>query len=355
MNINRDNYEPIFLDYIEGKLTSSEKEELMEFLLENPDLQSELSQFEVVELVPEEVSFSHKETLKKTTSFINEENFDDYCIAELENDLDFYTSKKFKDYLTSHPDRNKDFELYLKTKLRADKSIVFFNKHLLKKDISKAKTYSLYKFIGAAAASAAIVVLAYNYNGNNANQNHQMAIIKNSQTTNAISSIIAQKPVNVIKTKNAKGKNIETRIIEKQLPTLASNNENDSAKNIQILEKLETIDAKEMIAAELAYSTIPEIKIPSEHNNVKQVPTENDPNWKEFALREINERIKIDELNEITNTRNLISYANSAIHFINRLVREEVQYEKEIDKVNNRTTYAFNSRILGFYSSREKK
>ena len=66
MKINRDNYEEIFFDYTEGNLTASEREEVRQFLGQNPDLQSELEAFEKAYLIPDEtIVFEGKQQLKQ--------------------------------------------------------------------------------------------------------------------------------------------------------------------------------------------------------------------------------------------------------------------------------------------------
>ena len=45
MKITRDNYEIWFLDYLEGRLNDSEKEELHQFLASHHDLAAELDEY----------------------------------------------------------------------------------------------------------------------------------------------------------------------------------------------------------------------------------------------------------------------------------------------------------------------
>ncbi len=65
--ITRDNYEIYFLDYLEGGLSTTLREELQLFLEENPDLKAEFEAFDVVKVPAESVAYTGKTDLKKFT------------------------------------------------------------------------------------------------------------------------------------------------------------------------------------------------------------------------------------------------------------------------------------------------
>src|ERR1035437_3350257 len=68
MNIDRNNYEMYFLDYLEGRLTTDETAALLLFANENPDLKELLEGEEIISLVPDEkIGFFPKSALKKNT------------------------------------------------------------------------------------------------------------------------------------------------------------------------------------------------------------------------------------------------------------------------------------------------
>jgi hypothetical protein len=48
MKITRENYEPYFLDYLEGNLDENLVDDFMEFLQQNPDLKNELEMYESI-------------------------------------------------------------------------------------------------------------------------------------------------------------------------------------------------------------------------------------------------------------------------------------------------------------------
>ncbi|MBI1192663.1 MAG: hypothetical protein GC205_05755 [Bacteroidetes bacterium] len=66
MDINRENYESWFLDYIEGSLTAGQISQVHHFVSENPDLQKEFSEWKQTLLKPDlTVVFHDKEQLKR--------------------------------------------------------------------------------------------------------------------------------------------------------------------------------------------------------------------------------------------------------------------------------------------------
>jgi hypothetical protein len=136
MNINRENYEAFFLDYHEGALTEAQVQELMCFLSQNPDLRSEFESFELITLdeAPAEL-IPGKDLLKKsdTSKEITTSNFDEYCIAMIENELDEAQALAFQSFIKDKPELEKTYKLYLNTKLNRETEISFGNKTSLQK------------------------------------------------------------------------------------------------------------------------------------------------------------------------------------------------------------------------------
>lgn len=69
--ITKDNYEAYFLDAIEGNLSMDELRDLNKFLAENPELRKELEAYDKdFVLIPENISFSEKNSLKHRYLFL---------------------------------------------------------------------------------------------------------------------------------------------------------------------------------------------------------------------------------------------------------------------------------------------
>jgi hypothetical protein len=135
MRINRNNYESYFIDYLEGNLDEKIMDDFLEFLQQNPDLKEELLLAEPVSLPAESISFKKKKTLYKQT-LDSEKEFNSFAVAYLENDLSSEEVAEFESYISVHPEKKKDLELFAKTKLTPDLAVVFNKKKKLYKKSS---------------------------------------------------------------------------------------------------------------------------------------------------------------------------------------------------------------------------
>ncbi len=162
MKINRNNYEIFIIDYFDGNLKPDKVSELMDFLEKNPDIKEEFSGFEVVECTPDnEITFGNKIKLKKEIVYevnkINEKNYENYFIAKLENDLSEHETADLEKFIIANPHLNSQFQLFLKTKLKSDKTIIFENKSSLKKHLFPFSTKKTLYYSVSIAASILIL------------------------------------------------------------------------------------------------------------------------------------------------------------------------------------------------------
>lgn len=158
MEINRNNYEAYFIDYLEGNLDERLVDNFIEFIKLNPDLKEELDLFETVSAPVEETLFTKKDELYKE-KYDNEKEFDEAAIAILEGDISEEENFEFEMYLAEHPEKKKDAELFAKTKLSADTSLVFKQKNKLYRK-SNRKIFLLWSGRVAAVLILAIAVFA---------------------------------------------------------------------------------------------------------------------------------------------------------------------------------------------------
>ncbi|HQH19437.1 MAG TPA: hypothetical protein PKZ43_07765, partial [Bacteroidales bacterium] len=141
MKINRNNYEIWFLDFYEGRLTKDQVKELMIFLEHHYDLKEEFNQFEHVSLPPiNHIYFDAKESLKKpviaSEEGINENNYINYFLRKVENDLTAKELIAFANFLRKNAFLEKELKGFQKTKSSPDKNITFpYKKELKKKRI----------------------------------------------------------------------------------------------------------------------------------------------------------------------------------------------------------------------------
>lgn len=153
MKINRDNYEPFFLDYLEGNLKEEMIDQFLDFLELNPDLKSELQLLDSISLKEEEIVFSGKDRLYKSVAD-EKAALENKFIALLEGDLNENNQKLFGDYIASQPELQKEYRQFAKTRLIPDLQVHFPDKQKLRR-----KSPSTIFMNWAARAAAVIVVV----------------------------------------------------------------------------------------------------------------------------------------------------------------------------------------------------
>lgn len=137
MQINRENYEAYFIDYLEGNLNEGLVDDFIEFIKLNPDLKDELDLFESLEAVPETIAFGKKEGLYKA-KYDSETAFNNAAIARIEGDITEKENLEFQNYLKEHPEKKNEVTLFSHTKLHPDESIHFNKKNkLYRKSLGK--------------------------------------------------------------------------------------------------------------------------------------------------------------------------------------------------------------------------
>ena len=133
MKISLSNYEIFFLDYFENNLSPQQVAELMAFLDANPDLKREFSEFELIKISEKNnFTFPQKQNLKKSVSNITTDNYQDYMISFVENELSPEQVKELDIFINQNPALQKDLNAFKKTKLVPDVSVVFPDKSRLK-------------------------------------------------------------------------------------------------------------------------------------------------------------------------------------------------------------------------------
>lgn len=130
MKINRNNYEAYFLDYIEGRLNKKDSEEIEAFLINNPDLEEELFGIEDYQLPICNAKYEDKEKLYLNENNITNSNFNDYCVAYIEDDLTREEKNIFLREIKGDKKKGKEFNLFLQTKLKYTE-IIYPNKKSL--------------------------------------------------------------------------------------------------------------------------------------------------------------------------------------------------------------------------------
>lgn len=157
MKPDRSNYEIWFIDWLDGKLTVQEEKLLIAFLKENPDLQDELKDLELVSLSSPVSDFLKKDGLFRSVNDLDESQFDYLCISNLEKDLTPDQKTELDELISRDEGRRKRYEQYQKLRLKPSKEV--FKRKSSVKRLTIAQRYTGMAFIGLSAAAAMLLLV----------------------------------------------------------------------------------------------------------------------------------------------------------------------------------------------------
>ena len=163
MIINRHNYEEFFILYLDNELSSADRRLVEVFMQQHPDLGEELQLLEQTRLeLDPTVVFDGKESLMKPVGlgWINADNQEEWLVQYIDNELDNDQKAAVEIYAANNPSVKADLELLLKTKLRPENSITFFNKEsLYRREESPVRRIVPLRFWRVAAAVLLFIAL----------------------------------------------------------------------------------------------------------------------------------------------------------------------------------------------------
>lgn len=348
MKINRYNYEAYFIDYMEGNLDASLVNDFIEFLQNNPDLKEELSLFESAQLEPENILFNKKEKLYKER-LDAEKEFNNAAVANLEGDFNEEKKSEFEKYITAHPEKKKELVLFKKTKLQADKSIVFSKKKKLYRH-SFQKTFLMWS-----VRVAAILVLAFAF-----------FTLLNKPTEN----IITTDEIAVLEDKVKKSIEPEDKVI----PVEEKKKEPEKNKKITPKPVIKKVKPQAKPSKSLRESTkgrlthedvalnrIP-VKVPSEIIGITATLSINQPKTSLATMNSIipenynEEKFLVDVIKERTGLDKFkfSKVTKAGLNLVSSISSKKFKYET--NKKGKITEYNYNSRLLAFSipTNREK-
>ena len=345
MKINRNNYEAWFIDYLEGNLDEKLVDDLIEFLQQNPDLKEELSLFETVSLEQEEITFNKKELLFKEKYDVENE-FNQAAIASVEGEISASEKTVFENYLSTHPEKQKEAELFKQTKLQPDESIIYNRKNKLYRR-SAGKTILMWTTRAAAVIIVALTVYTFiEKSSNKVIPENQVAVIENEP----------EKKINPTEIKEVPAKNNKVedqKIIKKEPDKPAVKSEKPKANETKIIREnsqgrlinddlalariSEEIPALQSLTASL--TTVSNSKIDLVPVNIT-VPDYSEPVFEERLLVDIvKEKTGVDKLS-------FNKIVKSGLSLVASLSKEKFNYET--DNEGKVTEVKFDSRLLAF-------
>lgn len=345
MKINRNNYESFFIDYLEGNLDEKLVDDFIEFLQQNPDLKEELSLFETVSIGQEEITFNKKELLFKE-KYDAENEFNQAAIARLEGDISDSEKAEFETYLSAHPKKQKEAELFGITKLQPDQTIVFGRKNKLYR---RPAGRTILFWTMRVAAVIIVVLSVYIFIDKSSNKiipENQIAVIEKEPEKKINSSEIKEVP-----TKNNKAE--EQKSVKKESDKPSVKSEKPKTNKTKII--------RENSQGRLINDDLALVRIPEEITALKSVPASITtvsnqiidlvpvkllvPDNTEQAFEErllvdlIKEKTRVDEIS-------MNKIVKAGLSLVSSISKEKFNYETNTEgKV---TEVNFDSRLLAF-------
>lgn len=296
MNINRENYETILVDYLDGKISPEDEAELMLFLLKNPDIAEEFEGLNDVTLNPAPMYFPSKSALKKhhyqSMGIDNEIEY--LCIANLEGDLTTDEDVKLRKLCESDESIRHIKTVFSNTKLAVPHEIVYPYKSNIKRLLVIPIRRSTFRIVMGAAASVAIMLGVYSaFDFEKSIENiadNKSSTIQNSPITTIPQNNANKKEVSQIGTKIIEEKNFISPRIGK---SSQENTEKETLANIEVqnLETLQALPAKLNLVAQVSPTKLNLPSHISTTNEIDNKPLQENPqvygSTKEYSLADI--------------------------------------------------------------------
>ncbi len=349
MEINIKNYEAYFVDYLEGNLDEKLVDDFLEFLQQNPDLKEELSMFEPVTFQPDTIVFSKKEKLYREI-YDTEAEFNRAAVARLEGDLSEMEKTDFEIYLVKHPEKQKEAELFNKTKLVPDLSVIFRKKNKLYQKTT-GKTVLLWSVrIAAVLILTVVFYILSDRAGNHISDQNKMAQVENQVPKNETVSEpeqIQQVPVTTTEKKdtvqNLKKEAIKTENKKEEPKTKPSKSLRENSKGR--IESGDLVQKREPVEVPLTLTSLmASLEIPEQNISLATIPVQS----LKTKIPVDDERLLADVVKEKTGIDNLSldKIKKAGLSLVAGFTKDNFSYqtndEGQITEIN------YDSRLLAF-------
>lgn len=154
-------FQQLCVDHIEGLLPKDESAFLKKLIKEDASKRAEFNVFEKTKLIVEKETFNEKLLIKKPEIIhdVTSLNFEEYCVACVEGWLDQSGLVSLNEYIAQNPKQKRELDIYLKTRLIPDFSIVYPDKRKIKRYSILSPTIK--KYLSVISSAAAIITLAF--------------------------------------------------------------------------------------------------------------------------------------------------------------------------------------------------
>lgn len=356
------------MDYLDGKMSPDQIIKLMSFLKENPDLKTELEEFEDINIEPDKTKFESKTSLKKAF-LVNDSNFDNFCIANLEGDLTNEESVLFQIWLKKNPLKAKELELYKKTRLIPEKIEFDFKSTLKRSSAGRIFTPKTRRYFPAAASIIILIALYIFISQPDANENNAISEIITDTTTVETKLQTSPEPqtktevekenIHFNKPGDSKQQKIKPRsnnIVEKPVITQGVNIVPDKLNRLikpdtieLILNKIQrkeiyTLHEKPILASLVSIEDFEVIENTYTNLTLSQKVVKS---FKSEILMEEKDKINPD-------TFTLWDIADAGIRGINKIIGWKMELDKEYNENGDLIALGFDSNTVSLYHTMNK-
>ena len=364
MDINRNNYELFFMDYLDGGMPPDQVIELMSFIKENPDLKTELEGFKEINIKPDNKRYESKRSLKKAF-IVNDSNFDNFCIASLEGDLSKEEATLFQIWLQQNPLKAREFKLYKKTRLIPEKIIFDFKSTLKKSSVTRIFTPKVWGYFSAAASIIILLALYIFISKPGINESTVISEIITDTTTVETKSQPSQESLTKTEiipynkpgdSKQQKRTPRSNNIVEK--PVIAQDLNIGPDKSNHLIQP-DTIELTLNKIQRKEITTLPEKSIIVALVSIKDLDvvenTQNNLTLSQMAVKSFKSEILKEEKDKINPDRfTLWDIADAGIRGINKIIGWKMEFDKEYNENGELIALGFDSNTISLYHTMNK-
>lgn len=354
MKPDRSNYEIWFIDWIDGKLSDQQEQELKLFFSENPDLREELESLSLMNLKADESIFAGKGQLLKSVDCYSSEQFEHLCIADLENDLPPDQKAELMEIISRDDQKRKTFDLVSRLKLTPPK-LTFTKKSSVKKLTTGQKIIRLSAIGLSVAATVTILMIVWLATPSKIKEADTQIAGNTKQDTIIIRAITSFKKMDPVPSRKATKQtpgNSETRILkavpvpaslQADLPATAGNP--DSIVNFRKAEEINRLTVE--ASGELVFGDRPSTNRLMVSRSAPLPPFFDDgrSNVERFLAKFFREKIMHDTVS-VNKPVETFEIAEAGIAGLNRLFGLQMALHKNTDQNGDVKSYSFSSRLL---------
>ena len=249
MRINRQNYEELFLLYVDNELTPGQRSEVEEFVHHNPDLTNEFNELKQAVMLPDcSMQFTDKGQLFKKEEGINISNCEEYFLLYVDNELSAIDRKAVEVFVLHNPQTQPAFTLLKSTKLEPE-AISYVNNADLYRNEKERVVPIVWMRIAVAAAILGVVALLYSVIPENTTNTGKETIALKSSEAAPSSQPVRKVPSSVVIKDHKVNEAGGTQDFQK--PTVAMNRPGAQKKEAELERSLNNTDKPVLVAESL--------------------------------------------------------------------------------------------------------